>query len=77
MIERYPLQKCAKECGITLYTAFTWRHKILDTLQNMINDVTLDGMVEADETFTNVSYKGNHKNFKLPRKSFKRGEGKG
>lgn len=73
MIEKYPLRKCAKECGITLYTAFTWRHKILDALQNMMNDVTLDGVVEADETFTNVSYKGNHKNFKLPRKSFKRG----
>ena len=74
MIEKYPLRKCAKECGITLYTAFTWRHKILDALQNMTNDVTLDGVVEADETFTSVSYKGNHKNFKLPRKSFKRGE---
>lgn len=73
MIEKYPLRKCAKECGITLYTAFTWRHKILDALQNMMDGVTLDGVVEADETFTNLSFKGNHKNFKLPRKSFKRG----
>ena len=73
MIEKYPLRKCAQLCGISLPTAFAWRHKILDALQNMMNDVTLDGVVEADETFTNLSYKGNHKSFKLPRKPFKRG----
>lgn len=73
MIEKYPLRKCAKECGISLSNAFIWRHKILDALQNMMDNVTLDGVVEADETFTNISYKGNHKNFKLPRKAFKRG----
>lgn len=73
MIEKYPLRRCAKECGIDLTTAFYWRHKILDALQNMMNDVTLDGVVEADETFTNISYKGNHKNFSLPRMPFKRG----
>lgn len=73
MIEKYPLRRCAKECGIDLTTAFYWRHKILDALTNMMGDVQLDGVVEADETFTNVSYKGNHKNFKLPRKSFNRG----
>lgn len=73
MVQKYPLRRCAKKCGITLYTEFTWRHKILDALQNMMDDVTLNGVVEADETFTNVSYKGNHKSFNLPRKSFKRG----
>lgn len=34
MIEKYPLRKCAKICGINLATAFAWRHKILDALQN-------------------------------------------
>ena len=66
MIKKYPLRKCAKECGISLSNAFIWRHKILDALQNMMNEVALDGVVEVDETFTNVSYKGNHKSFKLP-----------
>ena len=33
-------------------TAFLWRHKILDALQNMADDVTLDGIIEADETFS-------------------------
>ena len=41
-------------------TAFLWRHKILDALQNMADDVTLDGIIEADETFFAISYKGNH-----------------
>ena len=67
MIEKYPLRKCAKICGINLATAFAWRHKILDALQSMMTDVELDGVVQADETFTAVSYKGNHKSFKLPR----------
>ena len=46
-----------------LATAFAWRHKILDALQSMMTDVELDGVVQADETFTAVSYKGNHKSF--------------
>ena len=73
MIEKYPLRKCAKICGINLATAFAWRHKILDALQNMMEEVELDGVVQADETFTAISYKGNHKSFKLPRPSYKRG----
>ncbi len=27
MIEKYPLKKCAEECGISLSNAFIWRHK--------------------------------------------------
>lgn len=73
MIEKYPLRKCAAICGISLATAFVWRHKILDALQNMMNEVELDGVVQADETYSTVSYKGNHKSFKLPRQSHKRG----
>ena len=73
MVEKYSLRKCAQKCNISLPTAFAWRHKILDALQNMMAEVNLNGVVEADETFTQISYKGNHKSFKLPRKSFKRG----
>ena len=73
MIEKYPLRKCAKICNINLATAFSWRHKILDALQNMMNEVELDGVVQADETFTTISYKGNHKDFNLPRPAHKRG----
>ena len=73
MIEKYPLRKCASICNINLATAFTWRHRILDALQNMMNEVELGGVVEADETYSTISYKGNHKDFKLPRPARKRG----
>ena len=73
MIEKYPLRKCAEICDINLATAFAWRHKILDALQKMMEQVELDGVVQADETFTTISYKGNHKKFNLPRPPHKRG----
>ena len=78
MIDKLPLRRCAEKCEIALPTAFAWRHKILDALQNMMAKVELEGVVEADETFFRLSYKGNHKkssNFHLPRAAKKRGTG--
>ena len=73
LVEKYSLRKTAEICGISLPTAFAWRHKILDALQNMMSETTFDGVVEADETFLPLSFKGNHKNFNLPRLAKKRG----
>jgi transposase-like protein len=76
MMQGLSLRKTAAICGINKNTAFYWRHKILDALQNMADEVTLNGIVEADETFFSVSYKGNHKNsksFVMPRKAHYRG----
>ena len=73
MIEKKTLRETSEECQISMATAFLWRHKILDGLHEMAENVYLDGVVEADETFFNVSYKGNHKHFTLPRKPHKRG----
>ena len=73
MIEKHSLRKCAEICHISLPVAFMWRHKILDALQNMMEQVRLDGVVEADETFMAISYKGRHKQESMPRKSHKRG----
>lgn len=76
MMNGYSLRKSAAICGIHYNTAFAWRHKILDALQFMAEDVVLDGIIEADETFFPVSYKGNHKKnrtFSLPRAAHKRG----
>ncbi len=76
MINGFSLRKTARICGIHKNTAFIWRHKILEALQNMADSVILNGIIEADETFFAVSYKGNHKNsatFTLPRKPHKRG----
>lgn len=76
MMQGLSIRKTAEICGIHRNTAFYWRHKILDALQNMADNVTLNGIVEADETFFAVSYKGNHKNsktFVIPREAHKRG----
>ena len=48
----------------------------MDTLRELTEKVYLTGIVEADETFFNVSFKGNHKrshDFTMPRKAHKRG----
>lgn len=74
MINKSSLRKCAQICNINLHTAFNWRHKILDALQNMQSDVTLNGIVESDETFFAVSFKGSKKeNFSIPRVAHNRG----
>src|SRR5699024_4537464 len=43
MMNGLSIRKTAVACGIHRNTAFLWRHKILDALQNMADDVTLDG----------------------------------
>ena len=77
MMNGFSVRKSAEICGIHKDTAFRWRHKILDALQNMADSVSLAGIIEADETFFAVSYKGNHKNsktFTMPRKARRRGK---
>ena len=73
MINKFSLRKSAEICNLSLPVAFAWRHKILDALQNMMEQVRLDGVVEADETFMAISYKGHHKQKTMQRKSHRRG----
>ncbi len=76
MIDQKTLKQTSEECHISMSTAFIWRHKILDTLGELSEKTYLTGIVEADETFFNVSFKGNHKrsrSFSMPRKAHKRG----
>lgn len=76
LLQGYSLEKCGQICGISTRTAFLWRHKILSTLQQDQTDRILSGIVELDEVFFGLSYKGNHKNskkFVMPRKPYKRG----
>lgn len=47
----------AKHIGIHYVTSFYWRQKILHALKQM-QPATLDGIVEADETYFNLSFKG-------------------
>ena len=77
MMNSFTIRRSAEICGINKDTAFIWRHKILDALQEMQNSVELNGVVEADETFFALSFKGNHKKsttFVMPRKAHKRGK---
>jgi len=76
LLEGASLAKCAEACSISVQTAFVWRHKILSALQNDQNDRMLGGIIETDETYFPISYKGNHKKstkFVMPRKAHKRG----
>ena len=70
------LETCSRRCKIAMGTAFNWRHKILSAMAHDQTGRTLSGIVEMDETFVSISYKGNHKHsktFKMPRRAFKRG----
>ena len=76
MMNGLSVRRSAEICGINKDTAFIWRHKVLDALQNMQSSVKLNGIVEADETFFALSFKGNHKKstaFVMPREAHKRG----
>lgn len=73
---RESLETCAKECDISVRTAFVWRHKILDTLAHEQDNRVLSGVIEIDEMYIPISYKGNHKKskkFTMPRLPRKRG----
>lgn len=76
LLQGASLAKCASACSISVQTAFAWRHKILHALQNDQTDRILGGVIEIDDMFFSISYKGNHKNskkFQMPRKAYKRG----
>ena len=76
MIAGYSIARCAREVGISIPTAFYWRHKIMDAIKEYIAVGHVDGVVEIDDTFIRASYKGRHTEnsvFKMPRKPYKRG----
>lgn len=64
------IRKSAQKCKISTQTSFQWRHKFLDLLKPMMEGIKLNGIVEADETFMSISYKGARA---LPRDPHKRG----
>ena len=62
---------------ISLSTAFNWRHKILDASIKQDDIAVLAGIVQADETFFRLSFKGAKNPAKVPkdfRKTFKSDE---
>lgn len=69
-VESKSLPSTAKELEITVATAFYMRHKLLDAISSSFDNI-LGEIVEADETFLPVSYKGQSQ---LPRAPRKRGK---
>ncbi len=57
------LRKSAQICGISLPTSFFWRHKILHALRKKLdqNKSKLMGIIESDETYFRLSYKGSRR----------------
>lgn len=65
------LRSAAKKLGINLKTAWLWRHRML-AMPCKNKPSELHGIIEADETFINESFKGRKK---MPREPHKRGGG--
>jgi transposase-like protein len=67
MLSGATLEETAKELGISIPTAFSWRHKVLDMVKNT-EDENLFGIIEADDTFFLASRKGERNIDRKPRK---------
>lgn len=71
MVEGISVAKTAKKIGVSVPTAFAWRHKLLRKFEKDA-ETKLQGIVEADETFFLFSQKGS-RGIKGTRKPRKRG----
>jgi transposase-like protein len=71
MVAGLSVAKTAKKISVSVPTAFSWRHKLLEKYEKKA-DLKLYGIVEADETFFLFSEKGN-KSVSKRRKARKRG----
>jgi transposase-like protein len=65
--ESVSVRKAARRTGVSVPTAFRWRHRFL-TLAKDAKAKTVSGIVEADETFFPKSFKGARKISRAPRK---------
>lgn len=61
------IRESAKIANVDVTTAFRWRHRMLKA-PSQARDAEMDGIVEADETYFLVSFKGNRFIARAPRK---------
>lgn len=54
------LAKIADRLKMSVLTSFRWRHKVLNAIKKQLQNETVSGIVEADETFILDSHKGKH-----------------
>jgi transposase-like protein len=71
MVEGLSVAKTARKVGVSVPTAFAWRHKLLKKFEKEV-ETALQGIVEADETFFLFSEKGS-RGIQESRKARKRG----
>ncbi|MDW5419299.1 IS1595 family transposase [Iodobacter sp. CM08] len=69
LIQGLTVRAAATECGVHKNTSFRWRHRFL-TLPSRLKPRLLQGIVEADETYFPLSFKGSRH---LPRPVHRRG----
>lgn len=62
------VRKTANYLGISISTAFRWRHRFLSGLHDSRDNIFLTGIVEIDETMFKYSEKGSHQLNRPPRK---------
>jgi transposase-like protein len=73
MLYGLSLREIAFEVGISVTTAFNWRHKILSAMRDYQEQHALSGEIELDETYFLLNMKGPWKKKQMPRKAKKRG----
>ena len=75
LVRGFSLNRCHEEVGISVRTAFFWRHKLMRTNGKIMKSDQVDGVVEADETYFLESFKGQkNADWKIiGRQPFKRG----
>lgn len=59
MIDGLSLERLAEECKINISTAFSWRHKVLETICSNQRAGILKGVIQEDEMYIGASFKGN------------------
>ena len=73
MLYGLSLREIAFEVGISVTTAFHWRHKILSAMRDYQEQHVLHGEIQMDETYFLLNMKGPWKKKQMPRKAKKRG----
>ncbi len=70
LVDKIPLRKAAEKIGVSLYTAFVLRFKLISCLK-LNKEVILSGEIELDEYYISINLKGTKKD-QMPRTSKKR-----
>ena len=75
LLKAHSCKELSKECNISVTTAQNWRLKVFAALEHLAKDVVLSGIIYADDTRFDYSFKGKHgEAFIAPRKPHKRGK---